>query len=118
MNIAEILLLKYTEEMTSGDIILQDDGEGVYIKTWPESLGKKPTQKQLDAWAIELAPVKKKLDARQARREEYPAMGDQLDAILKQFEAMKEDGAALVTEFDGVLKAWRAVKIKHPLGDK
>jgi len=30
----------------------------------------------LDEWAIEVGPVKYTLDARESRRQEYPAIGD------------------------------------------
>lgn len=110
MNIAEILLLKFPLEMGRGSIELQDDGQGPYIKKWDESLGPQPDQSQLNAWEAELAPIKQKLDARQNRRNEYPAMGDQLDMLYKAMA----DGT--LPKVDSFFDSIKAVKDKYPVG--
>ena len=53
MNISEIIQLKFPQLDFRKDVILQDDGKGPYIKKWDSSLGPKPDQAMLDAWAIE-----------------------------------------------------------------
>lgn len=109
MNIAEILTLKFPSIDLMEKVRLQDDGQGPYIDKWDDSLGPKPDQSQLDAWAIELAPVKVAQDARQNRRNEYPPIGDQLDALYK---AMDAGTLTRVPEFYDPIKI---VKGKYPL---
>lgn len=49
------------------------------------------------------------------RAEEYPLLTDQLDAILKQYEADRTSGVELVPELSQVIDDWRAVKNNNPL---
>lgn len=53
MLLNDILKLKYPSVDFTTQIILQDDGQGCYIKEWnlPDS---KPTQALLDQWAVDL----------------------------------------------------------------
>jgi hypothetical protein len=46
----------------------------------------------------------------QKRKEGYPPIGDQLDAILKYLES-KED---LTVELSGVIQEWKQVKDTYP----
>lgn len=110
MNIAEIIKLKFPNADLLNGVIIQDDGKGQYIKKWDDSLGPQPDQAQLDAWAIEVAPVKLKQDARQNRRNEYPAMGDQLDMLFKAMDA------GILPKVDSFYDAIKAVKDKYPVG--
>ncbi len=48
------------------------------------------------------------------RRAAMPPIGDQLDAILKGFEALKADGAMLPAELDNIISDWNAVKVEYP----
>jgi len=49
------------------------------------------------------------------RSREYPRIGDQLDAVLKQLNYMQMSGQTnLVTELDGIVGKWLAVKQKYP----
>lgn len=112
MNISEILHLKFQDaflDQLDPKIILQDDGQGPYIKKWDDSFGPQPDQAQLDAWEVEVEPVKLKLDARQNRRNEYPAIGDQLDMLYK---AMADGTLPKVESFFDSIKA---VKDKYPV---
>lgn len=121
MNIAETLQLKFPSAKfgLNGDIVLQDDGDGVvYIAHWNESLGAKPDLAQLNQWAIEMAPVQQAQTARQNRRNEYLPMGDQLDAILKYFETKEAQGEVLTPELKATKDQWRATKDKYPVGAK
>lgn len=45
------------------------------------------------------------------RRDAYPAIGDQLDAILKQLNSM---GIVLVPDMDNIIKQWLKVKNDYP----
>lgn len=49
------------------------------------------------------------------RQEEYPAITEQLDAILKQLNYMQMSGQTdLVAEMDDLVGKWLAVKRKYP----
>lgn len=109
MNMSEILKLKFPEIDLVQQVRLQDDGNGPYIAKWDSSLGTKPTQADLDQWAIKLAPAKAAMDARQNRRNEYPPIGDQLDMLYK---AMDAGTLTKVPEFYNPIKA---VKDKYPI---
>lgn len=111
MNLPEILQLKFPLADFRKDIILQDDGAGPYIKKWNMPGVPQPTQKELDQWAIDLEPVKISQDARQSRRENYPAIGDQLDMLYK---AMDVGILPKVPEFYDSIKA---VKEEFPTGE-
>ncbi len=53
MQINDILKLKFPNANFLKDIILKDDGQGIYIKEW-NLKDPQPTQKDLDQWAIDL----------------------------------------------------------------
>lgn len=115
MNLAEILTLKFPNANFVDDIIIRDDGDGPYIFKWDDSLGTKPTQAELDTWAVELTPLKEEQDIRESRRAEYPAIGDQLDAVLKQLNYMRMNNETdLVQDLDNIVNQWLAVKAKYP----
>jgi len=48
------------------------------------------------------------------RKQEYPDVGDQLDAIFKQFDADKRGGKTLEPDADALLTEINAVKVRHP----
>jgi len=54
MNIVDVLNLKFPNSLKNGLIVLQDDGQGPYIKLWNVEGISKPTQQQLSQWAIDL----------------------------------------------------------------
>lgn len=83
MIISDVLKLKYSNVDFTKDIILQDDGQGVYIKEWnlPDAL---PTQKDLDAWAIEFDLQYRQNQAVAARQ--YDTVPNQLDMIYKDLK--------------------------------
>jgi len=51
------------------------------------------------------------------RRNAYPPIGDQLDAILKQMNQDRLGGKELVQGVDDILTAWLGVKSAHPKPD-
>ena len=62
-----------------------------------------------------------RLEAEQAATEykrlrapEYPAIGDQLDAILKHLNYRRTQGDDLVQEMDDIIGDWLAVKARFP----
>jgi len=49
------------------------------------------------------------------RKKEYPSIEDQLEAILKQLNYMQMNGQTdLISEMDGIIGQWLAVKKKFP----
>ena len=66
---------------------------------------------RLDALAVDRA------DARTRRAERYARempVGDQLDAVLKTLDSMREGGAALPAETEALIERWLAIKADHP----
>ena len=57
---------------------------------------------------------KPKTPYEEARRIEYPNMGDQLDAIWKQINQDRLNGKNLIQEADDLLNEILAVKAKYP----
>lgn len=48
MNLSDILLILYPDADRRNDIVVQDDGSGLYIKHWDEDLyGPQPTEQSL-----------------------------------------------------------------------
>ena len=70
------------------DVMLQDDGQGVYIKEWNLNISQ-PTDAQLASYetAANTAEANAQVDA--ARRQAYGNIGDQLDEIYHDVEAWK-----------------------------
>lgn len=48
------------------------------------------------------------------RKAAYPNIGEQLDAVLKQFTMMRMDGIDLTKDLDSIVGQWLAVKKKFP----
>lgn len=72
--------LKFPDASFTKDIIIQDDGQGAYIKEWNLD-APKPTQKDLDTWATEFdLPYRQKLAV---SKRVYPSVQDQLDMLYK-----------------------------------
>lgn len=83
----------------------QPAGKADQILHWDSKLGAQPTQEQLDAaWAAKVA-ADDAIAYQTKRRAEYPAIGDQLDALWKGGEA----AAAMLAQV-------QAVKNKYPKG--
>ncbi len=82
----------------------------------------KPT-KHMTMKAPEVAERKKQEAAHDAeekatgyirkRQAEYPAVGDQLDAILKQLNSMRLGGTPMIQEMDDLLGEVLSIKAKH-----
>ena len=72
------------------EVVIQDDGNGQYIKEWNISSEKaKPTDSQLDAVASEATKLFNNNVIRDKRKVAYGDMGDQLDEIYKDIDAWK-----------------------------
>ena len=53
-------------------------------------------------------------DYREARRAEYPDIGDQLDAIMKYFASLPEFPYELPIDVQRMVEQCQAVKAKYP----
>jgi hypothetical protein len=51
---------------------------------------------------------------KEKRQEEYPEIGEQLDAVLKAFNLMRLNGQDLPEDLDEVIGEWLSVKNKYP----
>ena len=66
---------------------------------------------RLDAQATDRVQMRARRAERYAR--EMP-VGDQLDAVLKTLNSLREGGAALPAETEALIERWLAIKADHP----
>lgn len=79
MNLYDILSLKFPQATFLYDIQLsQSDDGSIYISGWNME-APRPSQADLDAWALELDLAYRQKKAVEARQ--YPSVGAQLDMI-------------------------------------
>jgi hypothetical protein len=78
-----------TWDAEQGNIVLQNDGSGDYIKSWNVDGLDKPTDSQLASY--ETAGKKEEANhiVRQTRKTAYGDIGEQLDEIYKDIDAWK-----------------------------
>lgn len=62
------------------DFLLQDDGNGAYIKEWNLDIPK-PTLEQLDTFEAQAKEIERIQDILNKRRMAYPSIPDQLDML-------------------------------------
>jgi hypothetical protein len=82
---------KTDSEFSSGNIKLQNDGDGDYIKTWNVSGVTKPTDSQLNALASTATTEQNNYVIGKTRKRAYGDIGDQLDLLYKDMVAGKLD---------------------------
>tara|TARA_Y100000592_G_C5261677_1_gene217656 strand:+ start:243 stop:554 length:312 start_codon:yes stop_codon:yes gene_type:complete len=70
------------------DVILQDDGNGVYIKEWNLDIAK-PTDAQLSAVENDADKMDRNAKVDAIRRNAYGNIQDQLDEIYHDIDAWK-----------------------------
>jgi len=80
------------------DVILQDDGQGAYIKEWNLDTPK-PTQAQLDALETAADDEEYNNSQIQKRIAEYGPWKDQLDEIYTDIDAWKTRIAGIKTKY-------------------
>jgi hypothetical protein len=84
MNISDIITLLHPTADRRTDIVLQDDGQGIYIAHWDESkFGPQPTEQELldQASSVQLGYDNNII--KQQRASEYASVVDQLDMLYK-----------------------------------
>jgi hypothetical protein len=79
----------FDTEVFSGNIIVQDDGDGAYIKVWNVDGLTKPTDAQLDSLDADATKNENNAVIRATRKSAYGDIGDQLDEIYKDIDAWK-----------------------------
>ena len=80
MNLYDILSLKYPNADFTKDILLSDEGQGVFIRAW-NLVGGIPDETTLNLWGSEVDLAYRQKRAVQSRT--YPSIGDQLDMQYK-----------------------------------
>jgi hypothetical protein len=68
------------------DVILEDDGNGAYIKEWNLDIAQ-PTEAQLDAFEAQANEVERLNLVKANRAKEYPDFKEYLDGIVKGDDA-------------------------------
>ena len=104
MKLNDILILKYPQADFKKDILIQDDGQGAYIKEWNLS-DSKPTQIDLDRWASE---IESQWTAHQNKLANAP-LYKELDSIdMKSIRALRTKDTARLSELEQQAQAIRA----------
>ena len=85
------------------DVILQDDGNGAYIKEWNLNIAQ-PTLAQLDAFEAQANEVERLNLVKANRANEYPDFKEYLDGIVKGDDA----------QIQKYINDCLAVKAKYP----
>lgn len=60
--------------------------------------------------------IRHEVDYRKLRKQAYPAVGDQLDAVMKLAAALKEQGIPLPEETERWISRCQEVKTKYQKG--
>ena len=85
------------------EVILQDDGNGVYIKEWNLDIAQ-PTEAQLNAFEAQANEVERLNLVKANRANEYPDFKEYLDGIVKGDDA----------QIQKYINDCLAVKAKYP----
>jgi hypothetical protein len=85
------------------DVILQDDGDGAYIKEWNLDIAQ-PTLAQLNAFEAQANEVERLNLVKANRAKEYPDFKEYLDGIVKGDDA----------QIQKYINDCLAVKAKYP----
>ena len=70
------------------DVMLQDDGQGAYIKEWNLDIAQ-PTDEQLASYETAANTTESNAQVDATRRQAYGSWGDQLDEIYHDIDAWK-----------------------------
>jgi len=71
------------------DVLLQDDGQGAYIKEWNISGVAKPSDSDLASYDAAATTAESNATVDATRRSAYGDIGDQLDEIYHDIDAWK-----------------------------
>jgi len=73
----------------TSDVLLQDDGQGAYIKEWNISNVDKPTNNDLDNYETVANTTEANATVDATRRNLYGDIGEQLDEIYHDIDAWR-----------------------------
>lgn len=96
-------------DILDNEFKLCDDGNGIYLKEWNYLKASKPDLITLSSDATYFNNYNQAITK---RRQEYPPIGDQLDAILKYLQGLPGPRAS---EIDSIITKWQNVKTNNPL---
>ena len=100
---------------THPDVVGIDDSKGAMDK---QGNLVSIDQAAYDAEVARLEAEHAATEYQRLRAPEYPAIGDQLDAILKYLNYRRTQGDELVQEMDDIIHDWLAVKARFPKNDQ
>jgi len=80
------------------DVLLQDDGNGAYIKEWNVSGVDKPTDSQLDSYETAANTDEANAVVDSTRKQAYGDIGEQLDEIYHDIDAWRTRIAKVKTD--------------------
>ena len=80
------------------DVLLQDDGNGAYIKEWNVSGVAKPTDSQLDSYETAANTDEANAVVDSTRKQAYGDIGEQLDEIYHDIDAWRTRIAKVKTD--------------------
>jgi hypothetical protein len=80
---------KTENEIIDGNVILQNDGSGDFIKLWNVTGVDEPTNSQLNSYDADKEETNN--GVRETRKDAYGKIGDQLDLLYKDMLAGKLD---------------------------
>lgn len=89
------------------DFVLQDDGDGVFIKEW-NSGSIQPTEAEIETAEAEWQAEQDATEYQRNRQAEYPSVDELVVAL---WEGVVEERMASVTALEGLRQA---VKTKYP----
>ena len=85
------------------DFILQDDGDGVYIKQWNVKEKSQPTESEIETAHAEWQAEYNSQAYARARAKAYPSIGDQLDM---QYHDQTEGSRTWLDAIEAVKEAY------------
>jgi hypothetical protein len=82
------------------EVVLQDDGQGAYIKEWNVDGVAKPTDEQLNALSSQATTLENNAIAVANRQKEYGSIASQIEFITeKGLEAWKTNVQSIKTKY-------------------
>lgn len=107
MQLNDLLKLKFPTANFRKDILLQNDGEGIYIKEWNLANVNQPTSDEILTWSIDPTLVAS-YTAQQNAITNAPIIA-QLEAIdMKTIRALRENDTVRIAQFASDAAALRA----------
>ncbi len=85
----KLYLESNSKSWNDDNILLQDDGDGAYIKVWNIDGVDKPTIEVLNSFENDANIFESNNSIRKTRKKAYGDIGEQLDEIYKDIDAWK-----------------------------